>query len=199
MKKISFYIEPFAPAGLFLLLFSRDSFRSIAVLTSVLVHELAHFTAMKMCGGRVESIRVTAFGINLGLSSPKTYVEEVFVAAAGPISSFAYAWIGQVRGGAYGTEVFIFSLLLGLINMIPIASFDGSRIFKATVACLFGVSAAEKAANAASTCFLLVIWVMAIYILFYSGANFALLMFCTYIFIFTVIKRDCNFTDKMVQ
>ena len=199
MKKISFYVEPFAPSGLFLVIFSWEPCRSTAVLTSVLVHELAHFAAMKMCGGTLESIRITAFGINMGFSLPKTYSEECFVAAAGPIISFVYAYIGCLRGGKFGQEVFVFSLLLGLVNMIPIASFDGSRILKSAIASLCGIDAAEKAANAVSAFFLLVIWVVAVYILFYSGANFALLLFCAYIFIFTVIKKDCNFTDKMLQ
>lgn len=199
MKKVSLYVEPFAPAGLFLVVFSWEPCRSIAVLTSVFVHEMAHFTAMKMCGGALESIRITAFGINMGLSMPKTYAEECFVAAAGPIASFAYAWIGFVRGGAFGDEAYIFSLLLGLVNIIPIASFDGSRILRSIVASILGIDAAEKAVSAVSALFLLAIWVISVYVLFYSGVNFALLLFCAYIFIFTVIKKDCNFTDKMLQ
>jgi Zn-dependent protease len=199
MRKISFYVEPFAPSGIFLLLFSWGVYERAAVIVSVTVHELAHFAAMKLYGGRVESVRLTAFGISLGFSAPKTYAEEIFVAAAGPLASFLCAFMGYVRGGGFGDNVFLFSLFLGIINMIPIASFDGSRIIKSSVAHFFGISAAEKTADALSFSFLFFIWVIAVYILFYSGVNFVLLLFCAYIFVFTVIKKDCNFRDKMIQ
>lgn len=198
MKKISFRIEPFAPTGLFLLFFSWEAVARIAVISSVLVHELSHLAAAKMHGGRVESVSITAFGISLGFTPPKTYGEEIFTAAAGPAASFLFAALGHARGGDFGGEVFVFSLFLGLMNLIPLASFDGNRIVTATLALLFGEYAAQKASAALSYFFLFLAWVVSVYILFYSGVNFALLIFCAYIFAFTVIKRDCNSRDKVV-
>ena len=198
MKKISFRIEPFAPTGLFLLFFSWEAVARIAVISSVLVHELSHLAAAKMHGGRVESVSITAFGISLGFSPPKTYGEEIFTAAAGPAASFLFAALGHARGGDFGGEVFVFSLFLGLMNLIPLASFDGNRIVTAMLALLFGEYAAQKASAALSYFFLFLAWVVSVYILFYSGVNFALLIFCAYIFVFTVIKRDCNSRDKVV-
>lgn len=198
MKRFSFYIEPFAPAGLFLLLFSWEPAARTAVIASVLVHELSHLAAAKICGGRTQSLRVTAFGISLGFSPPKTYGEEIFVAAAGPAASFAFALIGKLRGGAFGGEAFVFSLFLGLINLIPIASFDGSRIINAAVSLFFGEAAARRVSAVLSYAFLFLAWVVSVYVLFYSGANFALLLFCAYIFVFTVIKKDCNSCNKVI-
>lgn len=198
MKKISFRIEPFAPTGLFLLFFSWEAVARTAVISSVLVHELSHLAAAKMHRGSVESVSITAFGIALGFSPPKTYGEEIFTAAAGPAASFLFAALGHARGGAFGREVFVFSLFLGLMNLIPLASFDGSRIVTATLAMLFGEYAAQKASAALSYFFLFLAWVVSVYILFYSGVNFALLIFCAYIFVFTVIKKDCNSRDKVV-
>ncbi|MBQ9745351.1 MAG: M50 family metallopeptidase [Clostridia bacterium] len=188
MKKFSFYIEPFAPAGLFLLFFSWEAAARTAVITSVLVHELSHLAAAKMCGGRVQSLRLTAFGISLGFSPPKTYGEEMFVAAAGPAASFAFAALGQARGGEFGAQVCLFSLFLGIMNLIPIASFDGNRIVSAALSLLFGEAAARAVSSALSHAFLFLAWVLAVYVLFYSGVNFALLLFCAYVFVFTVFK-----------
>jgi stage IV sporulation protein FB len=198
MKKFSFRVEPAAPAGLFLLFFSWEPAARAAVITSVLAHELAHLAAAKICGERVESARLTAFGISLGFSPPKSYGEEAFVAAAGPVASFALAFLGRARGGAFGGEVFVFSLFLGLLNLIPLASFDGSRITSALLSLLFGESAARKVTDALSYAFLFLAWGVSIYIFFYSGVNFALLLFCAYIFVFTVIKKDCNSRRKVV-
>ena len=198
MKKFSFHIEPFAPTGLFLLFFSWEPAARAAVLTSVLVHELSHLSAAKMCGGKVERISLTAFGISLGFSPPKTYGEEIFVAAAGPAASFLFAALGRARGGAFGAEVFVFSLFLGLMNLIPLASFDGNRIITAVLSLLFGESAASAVSSELAYAFLFLAWVVSVYILFYSGANFALLLFCAYIFVYTVIKKDCNSRDKVI-
>jgi len=199
MKKISFHIEPFAPTGLFLLFFSWEAAARTAVITSVLVHELSHLAAAKMYGGNTESVSLTAFGISLGFAPPKTYGEEIFVAAAGPAASFLFAALGHARGGAFGGEVFVFSLFLGLMNLIPLASFDGNRIITALISLLFGQGAARAVSAALSYAFLFLAWVISIYILFYSGANFALLLFCAYIFVFTVIKKDCNSRKKVIK
>jgi membrane-associated protease RseP (regulator of RpoE activity) len=198
MKKFSFRVEPFAPTGLFLLFFSWESTARAAVITSVLSHELAHLAAAKMCGGRVESVSLTAFGISLGFSAPKAYGEEIFTAAAGPLASFALAALGRARGGAFGDEVFVFSLFLGLLNLLPLASFDGSRIVSASLSLLFGERAAQAVSSALAYAFLFLAWVVSVYILFYSGANFALLLFCAYIFVFTVVKKDCNSKNKVL-
>lgn len=183
MKKFSFYIEPFAPSGLFLLFFSWEAEARAAVICSVLVHELAHLAAAKMLGGTVQSLRLTAFGISLGFSPPKTYGEEIFVAAAGPAASFAFAALGHMRGGAFGGEVLVFSLFLAIMNLLPIASFDGGRIVCAAAALAFGEGAARALSRALSYIFLFLAWVISIYVLFYSGANFALLLFCAYVFV----------------
>ena len=198
MKKISFRIEPFAPAGLFLLFFSWEPVPRAAVMISVLVHELSHLAAAKLCGERVQSISITAFGIALGFSPPHSYGEEAFVASSGPAASFALAALGRARGGAFGGEVFIFSLFLGLLNLLPLASFDGNRILTSLCSLAFGERAAHAVASAVSYAFLFLAWVVSVYILFYSGANFALLLFCAYIFVFTVVKKDCNSRKNVV-
>ena len=148
---------------------------------------------------RVERVRITAFGISLGFSAPKTYGEELFVAAAGPLASFAFAALGHFCGGAFGGEAFSFSLFLGLINLLPFEGFDGGRIIFAAFAFLFGERTGACVCRALSYASLFAAWVIAVYIFFYSGVNFALLLFCAYIFVFTVIKKDCNFARKMVQ
>ena len=119
-------------------------------------------------------------------------------AAAGPLASFALAALGRVRGGAFGGEVFVFSLFLGLLNLLPLASFDGSRILRASLSLLFGESAARAISSALAYAFLFLAWIVSVYILFYSGANFALLLFCAYIFVFTIVKKDCNSRKKVV-
>lgn len=199
MKKISFYIEPLAPAGLFVLLFVCESTVRVSIISSVLVHEAAHLLAALFCGEKTKSVRITPFGISLGFTNPKTYGEEAFVAFCGPLASIIYALFGYFRGGAFGTEVLLFSSFLGIMNILPFPTFDGFCILRALLSRIFGCNAAQRVMHAISLVFLFAAWMLSVYILFYSGANFALLLFCAYIFAFTVIKKDCIHEKKMVQ
>jgi stage IV sporulation protein FB len=199
MKKPSIYIEPLAPAGIFVLLFVCENMVRVSIITSVIVHEAAHLLAAIFCKEKVRSIRITPFGITLGFTCPKTYKEEAFVALCGPLASIAYAALGYFRGGAFGTEVMLFSAFLGAMNLLPFPTFDGFRILHALFAQIFGCNIAERIMHALSLACLFAAWTISIYILFYSGANFALLLFCAYIFAFTVIKKDCIHEKKMVQ
>lgn len=198
MNKHSFYIEPFAPTGLFMLFFVWERTARIAIITSVAVHEAAHLIAALFCGEHIKSVRMTSCGISLGFSNPKSYGEEAFVAICGPLVSFLFAAVGYFNGGAFGEQVCSFSAFLGLINLFPLPTFDGWRVLRAAISFLRGPDAAERAAHIISMICLFAAWVMAIYILFYSGANFALLLFCSYIFAATVIKRDCIYQKKMI-
>ena len=198
MKHPSFYIEPLAPTGLFVLLFVCERMTRVSIITSVLVHETAHLLAALFCGERTKSVRITPFGISLGFSGPKTYVEEAFVALCGPAASLIYAAFGYFRGGAFGTEVLLFSAFLGIMNLLPFPTFDGWRILRALLCRIFGYDSAEKVMHVLSLICLFFAWIISVYVLFYSGANFALLFFCAYIFAFTVIKKDCIREKKMV-
>ncbi len=197
--KPRFYIEPLAPAGLFLLLFVCEKTARISIFSSVFVHEAAHLIAALLCGEKTQSVRITPFGVVLGFSAPRTYGEEALVALCGPAASLLYAAFGFFRAGSFGTEVFLFSAFLGILNLLPFPSFDGWRILRALVSYFFGVNAAERVLYAFSVVCLFAAWVISVYVLFYSGANFALLFFCAYIFAFTVIKKDCIRDKKMVK
>ncbi|MGN1095976.1 MAG: hypothetical protein ACI4QR_06270 [Eubacteriales bacterium] len=198
-RKISFYIEPLAPAGLFLLIFAVESLTRAAVISSVIVHEVSHYIAARLCGASLLGIRITPCGISLLFTSPKTYGEETKVAFCGPFSSFLYAFTGYIYGGDFGMKVFLFSAFLGAMNMLPLPSFDGYRIVCGIISPILGADITERILYAISMACLFLVWIISVYILFYSGANFVLLFFCAYIFAFAVIKKDCIRGDKMIQ
>lgn len=192
-KRPSFYINPFAPAGLFLLFFAFGKNERAAVLSSVTVHELSHLVAAYLAGQKCRSVTLTSFGINLGFTPPKTYINEIAIAAAGPFSSLFYAFTGYKCGGAFGYEVFMFSALFGIMNLIPLPSFDGYHILYGALSLLFKESTAQKAVYTVSLICLFIVWMISVYILFYSGINFVLLLFSSYVFAVAVIKKDLPF------
>lgn len=114
----------------------------VIVIVAVLVHEMGHALAFKVCGGH-PTIRLRyMFGLtNIG-SRQLSWGEKVFVTAAGPLAGFALGLLVIVIGGSPSPFIDPWSYYLvraswwvtigwGLINLLPIFPADGGQIFLA--------------------------------------------------------------------
>jgi len=112
---------------------------------SILVHELAHSVAALLSGIGIHEIRLFLFGgiskISQEAKDPKT---EIFIAAVGPATSFAIAflfWVIRlvVQGviPPIAVEVLVYltwiNVALGVFNLVPGFPLDGGRILRAAV------------------------------------------------------------------
>ena len=181
--------HPFAAAGLFLLFFASPAPYAFAVLSSVFLHEAGHLTAALLFGERVRGIRLMPAGISIALSPPSSYAEEFCVAAAGPAMNLLYALAAELLPFAAGTWVRGISLFLACLNLLPLFPLDGGRMLSSFTASLFGAEWARRLALVFSLLFLSALWVLSLYILFYSGVNVMLLLFCAYLFSYIVLKK----------
>ena len=190
MKKISFSVHPLAAAGL-LFVFLMPAPRPIMFLLATLSHEAAHAMAAFLFSARVTSVTLTPFGASIGLSPPRSYVEEMCVAAAGPAMNFLICAV--IKSGVFpagdGTDaLFLFSLTFGAINLLPVFSLDGGTVFSAIVSLIFGRDMARRALDLTGAVCISVLWLVGVYIFFYGGENFALLAFASCLFVFAVMK-----------
>jgi Zn-dependent protease len=116
----------------------------VAFLASILAHELAHALVARRHGVQTQSIQLWALGgvARLDREAP-TPRAEGWIAAAGPLTSFAIAAVA-IGGGIVGRTLvgasiaFDIMLWLGVINgilavfnLLPGAPLDGGRILKA--------------------------------------------------------------------
>jgi Zn-dependent protease len=116
----------------------------VLFLVSILVHEFSHALVARRFGVGTQSIELWALGgiARLDREAP-TPRAEGWIAAAGPLASFAVAGAGIVgwfalRGidevGAFASMVgwigFV-NLLLAVFNLLPGSPLDGGRIVKA--------------------------------------------------------------------
>lgn len=95
-------------------------------LLACALHELGHWLAIHLLGGRITRLRLTAVGAELALdgSRPLSYGRECIAALAGPVSSLLTAELAA-RG-----KLFLLaglSLGQGLFNLLPILPLDGGR------------------------------------------------------------------------
>lgn len=180
-------VHPFAPAGLFLVLFSLPRGYAFAVVFVTLLHELGHAAAARVLGGRIEKISIMPMGISMNMSPARSYRDEVIIAAAGPLQNIFCMVFSRLF--VCSEEIFAFSLLSLGVNILPIRTLDGGRIIYALVSDIFGAEAGEKAADAGSAAGLFLLWIVGIYIFFYTAENAALLIFCSYIFAVAILLR----------
>jgi Zn-dependent protease len=124
---------------------------SIALFASVALHELGHSWVAIRKGCHVREIMLLPIGGVAKMDSiPSRPMDELLVAAAGPLTSFVLAalfnWLGDFA--------FLFislrnvNLMLGLFNLLPSFPMDGGRIFRAFMTPRLGrLKATELAAR----------------------------------------------------
>ncbi|MCP4448859.1 MAG: hypothetical protein GY811_26520 [Myxococcales bacterium] len=103
---------------------------------SVILHEFGHALTARRLGVNVSAIELHFFGGVAKLTSlPKSANDEVLIAAAGPVVSFALAGIGYLLYAATGLGGFALlsavNLVMALFNLLPTLPMDGGRIFRA--------------------------------------------------------------------
>lgn len=112
------------------------------------LHELGHWVAIALLGGRVRSLHLTVAGAEMELDPcrPLSYGREVLAALAGPVVNLFLVWI-SVRTGRY---LFAgLNLCFGLLNLLPIRPLDGGRALFYALAIRWP-ALAEKAVRATS-------------------------------------------------
>lgn len=109
-------------------------------LLACLLHELGHLSAIYMLGGRVRVIRLSAVGAEIVPTRQAmfSYVEEIIIIAAGPITSLLVALLGAYLLKNLQSEVaFLFcglNLMAGLFNLLPVGPLDGGRLLRIMIA-----------------------------------------------------------------
>jgi Zn-dependent protease len=122
-------------------------FAVVGIFASIVLHELGHSLVARRFGMEMRGITLHMFGGAAELEDePTSPTAELFVAAAGPATSFALA--GLLRLMAVATaglssselpiEVLLryvstLNLVLGIFNLLPAFPLDGGRILRAVL------------------------------------------------------------------
>lgn len=96
-------------------------------LLSAALHELGHALALYRLKKPPVSITVSFFGAAME-SPPLSYEEELFAAAAGPAVSLLLGLLLPLW-----PELGVYSIALGLFNLLPMCGLDGGRILRSSL------------------------------------------------------------------
>jgi stage IV sporulation protein FB len=120
----------------------------LACLTAaaVLIHELGHYAALRLCGGELGSVRIGLTGVAMEYSG-LGYGGEVITALSGPMAGVALAAAAAAFGRIFGVDAAYrlagLSLIFSLFNLLPLFPLDGGRALFCALAFVFGLRAAE--------------------------------------------------------
>lgn len=120
----------------------------MAVLLAAICHEMGHYLALRLCGGRVEGVSVSAFGAQMCIRQRErlSYGREALSVAAGPLVNVTLSWLLSMAG-AWREELYLFAgaqLILGIFNLLPLTALDGGRLLWIGIAYLTDPFLADK-------------------------------------------------------
>jgi Zn-dependent protease len=127
----------------------------LAVFGSVLLHELGHALTARLYGIETRRITLSPLGglaqLEGGALSPRA---ELWVALAGPLTSFALAGVFFTLAavtGSFSPTSFVgglgwANLMIAAFNMLPAFPMDGGRVFRAALAKRVGYRRATETA-----------------------------------------------------
>ena len=149
------------------------------ILLAALVHELGHFTAIRLLGGRLMRLRLGLVGLCMDYQGEKIgYPGELVIALSGPLANLALAYGASFLGRYIGSDTafFLAGLSFGAsaFNLLPVYQLDGGRALYCLLAWRgeFHLAARAVCVTSCVTIFLLLILGLLLFI--WSHWNFTL-------------------------
>lgn len=190
--KIKISLHPLAAAGIAMLLFVLPPDKAYGMCAAVLCHELSHLCAARLLKMKLRGVKICPVGISVETTPPRSHLAGIAVALAGPLANAilcAMLYLSGIENECL-FSTFVFSASLGALNLLPVRSLDGGSALISALSLVLPAEAAERISQAISTAALAIMWLVAVYVLFYSTENASLLVFTAYLFAFTVLKSE---------
>lgn len=161
----------------------------LVFVAAVVVHECGHAAVIRLCGGKIQRVRLTAFGIELiSHTALFSYPKDLAVHASGPFAGLLAAVVSALIARVTHNEAFyVFAganLVLSAFNLLPVNSLDGGGCVRALSMMYFGREAV--AVKVLHFIALAVIASLAVVAFVYGGFNVALLWTSVWL----AVKRD---------
>ena len=185
MKKRNLLIHPILLIFVLVMqLTDRSGIGGITLLAAG-IHEAGHFIAAKLLRIPLKNIRLDLLGARLNVSGRIiSYGEEWLLCAAGPLASLlCSALVAPFWENSRYTVLFsCASLLLGILNLLPIRTFDGGRMMECCLLSFVSFEKTQKILRGFTFLFLFLLWATALYFLLKANDGLSLLCFSMSLF-----------------
>lgn len=140
-------------------------------LLAAVIHELGHLLAIRLCGGTVKQIVLSASGVVIQQGTVLCRWKSLCISAAGPLAGLLAAICFALFGNA---EIVGANLILSCLNLLPILPLDGGCMLYYLIEGWF--PAAEMVLQWLSFFFAVMLTAFGGVFLFLTGRNAALLV-----------------------
>lgn len=154
----------------------------LLALLAAIVHEAGHYSALRLFGGRVRIIRLSAVGVQMEQEGSLSYAKEIICTAAGPAVNLVVAFAAVFFAGDGGFVFAGLNLSMFILNMLPFSALDGGR-------CLFLLCAWCIGPTRSASVFQLIEWMLTVVLvcmggfLFHRAGNVTLLIVAVWLFV----------------
>lgn len=172
----------FAAIAVFLL-FDRSGLLLWSLLC-ILLHEMGHLIVMLLFGCHLYRIVLEPFGIKIEERSVcRSFIKEAVVLFAGPAANLLLFFILYAIYGRNLPIVGIISLLMGVLNLLPIGLMDGGRMLENLFSAILPYQKVRLICDVVSILFWVPLFVLSILMACHANHNFTLLLLCIYLFV----------------
>ena len=180
MKKKRFLTNPLAALFVLGLIVCDRSGIALMTVFAAIVHECGHLFMAKVLQIPLKSMRLDFSGARIDVIGGNiSYAKEWLLAAGGPFTSFVCSAAAAVfwKWHPYAVLFSCASLILGLLNLLPIRSFDGGRMMESFLMSHFSPRTSHAVLSMASFLSLFLVWAFSVYFLLLAGNGLSLLFF----------------------
>lgn len=110
----------------------------LAWLLAVLIHELSHYIALKVCKIEISNIRISVSGVIMQVNNLSGW-KEAICALSGPAGGLFPLLLSR-----WLPCTAIFSFIHSCYNLLPMFSLDGGRVLKTALVKMLGARAGER-------------------------------------------------------
>lgn len=175
------------------------------MILSALAHEMGHYVPVRLFGGRIASIRLTAAGAEMRMTgrSKMTYFQELVCVLSGGLVSLVLGFAASVCSGILNWQTgFVFAginLAFGLFNLLPVAPLDGGRALGLICEYLWGAEAADRVVFVVSLVFSFTAAVLGLILLIYYQGGASLLFAAVWLLAANITKAESNSVSFIKQ
>ena len=170
------------------LLFTSNKFTFLSFLAAT-IHEVGHLVASKIFKIRICELNFGLLGARLKTSGFLcSYKQEILLCFFGPLFNFlsaAVLYIISKNMGDLCKEIDFFimsSLVLGILNLLPIRTFDGGRILESILSCFLPIEKVFFIINLFSFIIIFSLWCISVYFLLIYTSSLGLFIFSLSLF-----------------
>ena len=145
------------------------------MLLSSFLHETGHIISAKLCGARIASVTLGIGGAEIKMHGITSYRDDAVISSGGIVCNLLFFAL-------FSTHSFgIHNLIYALLNGLPVCGLDGGRVLRSVLMMRF-FEKCDLFCNILSFVTLFILWQFSVYLLFKTGANISLFLFCVCIF-----------------